>query len=408
MRDKLLSIYINIDDTIETVGVIETARMVCFSGEAVSPFFKGIVCGSGVDTQREKRGLCELSARYTLEGHDLTGASCRIFVENTATADGKDLKTRPVIITDSKALCWLQFAKLEGEIVDLQGDNGAKHSEEIQADVLESRYTLRIDIFELLEEYSVNAQAIKIGNKSIYSELYLPVTTKVKMPLLIASHGFNSNTEGLKNELKHIAARGIACLSYDFCGGGNFTKSSGSTTQMSIASEQGDLRDVFEYASKLDFVDTKAIYLFGSSQGGFVTALTAPELEDKINGIFLEFPAFCIPDDWAERRMTIKEESFDFWGVKLGQSFLKGLPDYDVFEHANKYFGRVRIYHGTADSVVNERYAFRLNEGYKNSMLFLYPEQGHGFNENFLKAMSGDIAMNIRMNWLDWADMEDK
>jgi len=80
--------------------------IVPFTGTAEGPMFTGLVSGEGVDTQKyDKEGRGLLSARYLLEGTDMTGRPCRIFIENEGSFDRG---FRPLIVTDSPSLAFLE------------------------------------------------------------------------------------------------------------------------------------------------------------------------------------------------------------------------------------------------------------------------------------------------------------
>ena len=191
--------------------------------------------------------------------------------------------------------------------------------------------------------YSREEYCIEKSDKKIYGELYRPAGSLSgesddgeKPPILIMSHGFNGSSEAMRYEAECMAKRGAAVYCYDFCGGGLASKSSGTTTQMTIPSEQEDLRIVVDDIKGLPWINKDRIFLFGGSQGGFVTALTAPDIYG-IQGLFLEFPAFCIPDDWKDIRENSNEDIIECMGVPLGRCFPDTLPDYDVFERAAMY-----------------------------------------------------------------------
>lgn len=54
---------------------------------------------------------------------------------------------------------------------------------------------------------------------------------------------------------------------FEFCGGSYSSKSSGSTLNMSIFTDQSDLDDVVNSLKKESFVDSNNIFLMGTSQG---------------------------------------------------------------------------------------------------------------------------------------------
>ena len=119
----MLNIYIHIKDTIVVSGDSATIRMISFDGHCESQYFTGRILPGGIDTQRVlKDGTTFLSARYCMEGVDMEGRSCRIFIDNTGVFYKKeDHTTVPKIYTDSVALKWMEDASLVGSVDD---DNG--------------------------------------------------------------------------------------------------------------------------------------------------------------------------------------------------------------------------------------------------------------------------------------------
>lgn len=281
----------------------------------------------------------------------------------------------PTIVTNSELLTGLTHGSLYGEISG-NGNSGVK-----------------IMIYEEQTPFNRVSLRIEQCGKSIYGELYRPNGGE-NCPMLIMSHGFNGSSEVMRYEAECIASRGIAVFCYDFCGGGLDSKSSGTTTRMTIPSEQEDLRIVVEYIKRLSWINKDKLYLFGGSQGGFVTALTVPDL-DGIAGVFLEFPAFCIPDDWSEIIESATGDIIECMEVPLGRCFADTLPKYDVFEKAAEYTGPVIVFHGTDDPLVPIGYSERLCKKYKNARLIRFPGQEHGFTELFISAMAGICAAAI-------------
>lgn len=252
----------------------------------------------------------------------------------------------------------------------------------------------------MIKEYAFERTGyiIKKDNKTISGELCRPVTDKEKLPLIIACHGYNSCSANMRYETELLAKRGFASYCFDFCGGGVKSKSSGATTEMTIRTEQCDLADVIREVSTLPFVDKENIYLFGMSQGGFVSALTAPDFKDMIRGLFLVFPAFCIPDHWAERKRSNKDEFIEFNGMTLGKCFVDELPDYDVFERASEYDKKVFIFHGECDPVVDVKYSEKLVKTCKNASLTVFPKQQHWFEGRYTEQMMNIIKEYINGN----------
>ena len=123
MSDKLiLEVFVDVD--FKCVSQLEgdagDVVMIPFGGTAKGEIFSGTVLPGGTDTQTVNlNGVRHMSARYTLEGTDSAGETCRIYIENTGHFP-KDapmpFKTVPVFRTDSKALApYLHRAAFRGE-----------------------------------------------------------------------------------------------------------------------------------------------------------------------------------------------------------------------------------------------------------------------------------------------------
>lgn len=221
----------------------------------------------------------------------------------------------------------------------------------------------------------------------IFGLLYTPAEYKGKLPAVILSHGYNSSHRELLDMVECLAKNGFAAYCYDFCGGSAVSKSGGSSLDMSIETEIADLKAVIEMISECGFVDSERIYLYGESQGGFVSALTAAQIPDKIAGEVLLYPAFCIPDNWLKIDSKTMPETMDFMGMKLSGTYRDGVPDYDVFEAAGRFHHPVLIHHGNSDGVVDLSYSERLNKAVPQSKMFVYKGEGHGFAPDARKLM---------------------
>lgn len=376
--EAILTIDVKLDESHSVRGAKETINMICFHGEAHSDVFDGRILPGGVDTQfigNDGNGM--LSARYMLEGKDVCGNPCRIFIHNQAqTGQEAPMRTVPVVVTDSPVLQYLEKAELEGELVGTEDG-------------------VCITVRDKVVPFERKEHVLELGDRRIYGELYVPLDGMEKHPLLIASHGYNGCCEYMRDEMAEVVKRGIAVYCYDFCGGGNKSRSTGKTWEMSVKTEMRDLRDVLDAMTQLECVDTQRVYLYGSSQGGFISGLVAPEVQERIRGIFLQFPAFCIPDDWNDKKAQETPDKFDFMGMEIGRCYIDDLPEEDVFDIAARYAGPAVIFHGDADGLVKLKYSEKLAEKYENAKLYVYPEQGHGFSEPFLKVMFGEIVQKI-------------
>ncbi|MCF0115944.1 MAG: DUF3237 family protein [Erysipelotrichaceae bacterium] len=119
---EVLTIRVEVTDNFKVEGEVGSVNMCLFGGTVDCDNFKGVILPSGVDTQKDFKDSPHftLSARYMLEGKDKEGQDCRIFIENNVAFEkGKPegmSYTTPKVVTNSKALSYLETANLKGTI----------------------------------------------------------------------------------------------------------------------------------------------------------------------------------------------------------------------------------------------------------------------------------------------------
>lgn len=221
---------------------------------------------------------------------------------------------------------------------------------------------------------------VSAGNR-IYGEAFIP-NTPGKHPAVIMSHGYNGTHSGFYQMVAKLAKEGYVCYCYDFAGGSPRSRSEGRTEDMSIFSERQNLIDVLEMVRGWDFVDTKNIFLLGESQGGCVSAITAPYVKEKINSILLTFPALCIPEDGFALYPTLADVpgTVNIMGMNIGRAYYERFYDgFDIYREIAGYQGNVLIVHGTVDGLVKPEYSAKASNVYQNCELHLIFDAGHGF-----------------------------
>lgn len=246
--------------------------------------------------------------------------------------------------------------------------------------------------------YIISEMPCEYKDRRIYGKLYMPEDRNGRLPAVIMSHGYNSSHTDLEDMARGIADSGYAVYVYDFCGGSVRSKSSGSSLEMSIATETDDLKAVISMICGLDGIDESKLFLYGESQGGYVSALTAAELGNTVRGIMLLYPAFCIRDDW-EKISRGNPKTIDFMGMTLSDKFYKELPDCIIAQRLGECSFPAIFFHGTEDSVVNISYSRRAEEIMENAELVEYEGEGHGFSDqsrqDVLKRMKHFIERNM-------------
>ncbi len=221
-----------------------------------------------------------------------------------------------------------------------------------------------------------------------------------KYPLVIFSHGYNGSKNDFEIMTDYLAQQKIASFCYDFCGGSVQDKSSLPTTQMTIFTEKEDLHAVVNALCKREELDSKNLFLFGGSQGGLVSALTAEEIKEKVRGLILLFPALCIAENWNERFPKIEDipDTQELWGMTLGRVFFESIHGFDVYAHIGTFDKNVFVMHGDKDPVVSVEYSERLRRIYKNMEIEVFSGEGHGFTEAGNKKAAKLLAEFIKKN----------
>lgn len=223
---------------------------------------------------------------------------------------------------------------------------------------------------------------IPVNGKNIYGELLLPEGISGKLPTVICSHGYGSSYKLCKLTIgKGLAMSGYAAYCFDFYGGSKKSKSGGSMLEMSIMTEKEELLAVIDYIKKLDVVDAENLYLFGESQGGMVSGITAVDRTADLKAMVLYYPAFCIPDD-AHKKFADKEvipEQTEAFNLPISRKYYLDAWDLDVFSYIPAFEKPVFIIHGDADTVVDVSYGRRAADVYKNAEYVELPGEIHGF-----------------------------
>lgn len=228
--------------------------------------------------------------------------------------------------------------------------------------------------------------------KKVYGVMYLPGEEKDSYPTVILSHGFNSSSMLNEGYAESFAKNGYAAYIFDFCGGSPSTKSDGVTTEMSVLTEYRDLSNVMDQIKALDYVDGNQLFLFGLSQGGFVSAYTAAQRPDDVKGLILFYPAFVLQETYFEQYDSVEaipDDDFESMGVPLGAIYAKDARSFDIYEEIGKYKGDVLICHGDKDTLVDMSYSERAAEVYSSAELKVVKYGEHGFQGKLATEATG-------------------
>lgn len=222
---------------------------------------------------------------------------------------------------------------------------------------------------------------ISIADRQIYGKLFYPDDGS-KHPAVILSHGYNGCCDDFEVEYRGLAQNGYLAYAYDFCGGSTRSRSTLSTTQMTIFTEIEDLLGVFDNIKSLDIVDSSHIFLLGGSQGGLVTALTAEKISDQIAAMVLYYPALNIPDDWRRNFPLEKDipETVSFWDMTLSRKFFTTIRDFNTFDNIGSYKGNILVIYGDRDPIIPLGVIDKAVQKYERIDLKILEGEGHGFS----------------------------
>ena len=232
---------------------------------------------------------------------------------------------------------------------------------------------------------------IKKDGRKIAAKYYVPENGDKKYPTVIVAHGFGGNYRVLEGHGEPFAESGIACIYFDFCGGGAETLSDGKIVDMTPLTEVDDLMEVIDYVRGLDFVDTDRLFLIGESMGGFVSSLVAAKRPKEIKGLILWYPAFVIPDDSKKRYEKNENTCF---GNELHPEFNSCTMGIDIYKEIYPYDGPVTIMHGDKDDIVPISYSVKAVKTYEYAELITIEGSGHGF--------LGDDSSRVREMTIDF------
>lgn len=262
----------------------------------------------------------------------------------------------------------------------------------IKARTMKKLSVLLAVLLTVLNLYGADTLWLKNGERQIFGILSRPeqhsdAFQPVRQPLVIVSHGFNGTHHSGKAYFNALNRLGCQVYTFDYPCVSSRSQSDSNTMNMSILDQISDLKAVVAHFRHQPDIDTTNIVLIGESQGGFVTALTAAQLQEKVRGIVLVYPALCIPDNWNQRypRMEDIPDTTRLWNVEIGARFFRELKTIDIFKAIPQYKGRVQIIQGSADKIVSIDDSRRAAELYDDAELLIIPKAGHGFRPQEMK-----------------------
>lgn len=211
--------------------------------------------------------------------------------------------------------------------------------------------------------------SFRVGGQRLNGMVYLPepdlsgpAKPTYGFPSVVILHGYTGNRGGDHRILpllaRHLAARGVAALSFDFRGSGD---SEGDFSEMTVSREVEDAVAAADYLRDLPEIDPERTMLLGFSMGGMVAALAAPQI--RPHRLALWAPA--LPELWLKFLPggVIPPLISDQGGWPVGREFLLELSRLDPLKKAaqwaSQFGGEARVFHGDADQTCPPAYGVR-------------------------------------------------
>ena len=228
--------------------------------------------------------------------------------------------------------------------------------------------------------YEKETLSFDFNGQTIYGVAYIPQLEMENYPLVICSHGINGNNTSSRDFASLLASHGIAAYCFDFRGGKN-SQSDGNWEDTTIMTEVEDLQAIIAAAKQWDFVDPSKIILYGLSQGGIVSAITAARNVEDVNGLILLYPAFSIPyqSHMLFNSLDDVPDTYTIGKYQFGKAYFVDIWDYDVYGEIVNYTNPVLLMHGDKDVVVPIYYSNHASEVYSDVDYFVIKGAGHGF-----------------------------
>ena len=233
-----------------------------------------------------------------------------------------------------------------------------------------------------ITEYTKKPLEVTSSGKKLWGEVYMP-ECEGKRPLVILCHGYNSWEGETRPYADALAKRGIACVTFEFCGGSTRSRSEGESVDMSVFTEASDVEAIMAAAKGWDFVDQDKITVLGCSQGGLVASIVGAQNPSRVHSLILVYPALQIGYDAVNRhpKEAIHSERFNLMGLDISHVFYDKLIGYDIYKAVEAYKGPATFIYGDRDDVTAHNMVGRAKEAFTNPEFHVIARGTHGFGE---------------------------
>ena len=272
-------------------------------------------------------------------------------------------------------------------------------------------------------EYEIISERpdITIDGIKIEGEIFRPKDSDAnkKYPGIILVHGFGGSYRSQPYQYAQFYAKN---------GFVSYTITIPQQDRNSVINEANRINQIIDEFKKLNYVDTKQLFLYGESQGGFDVSNVASGRND-IKNLILFYPAYVIHDDCLKRhsesgqyqpKLNPNDFPFDMSELEkmnfpseetIGSNnvqhpYTRDALSFNIYEKIKNYKNKVLIVHGDKDSIVPldySRKAIDPNNGFPKAELKVIEVAGHGFYNGESVDLSKKYSLDFLLNNEDFS-----
>ncbi|MGI5931136.1 MAG: alpha/beta hydrolase family protein [Eubacterium sp.] len=162
--------------------------------------------------------------------------------------------------------------------------------------------------------------------------LYEPRDFRVKHPVIIIAHGYNSSMANCEDAAVKYNKAGYAVVLFDFVGGSRKSTTRVHSKDMTTITEVTDMERVLEWVKKQKRFDQSNVFLSGQSFGGLIATMCASRNQDEIRGLVLYYPAYNMVEQAGDYlKKAERTDGLVPWdGLLVSERYLKELHSLDI------------------------------------------------------------------------------
>ena len=222
-----------------------------------------------------------------------------------------------------------------------------------------------------------HVEIVNVDGFVLRGYLELPENAK---KIVCMFHGFTGNkTEHnghFRTLARQLAKKGVASIRMDYHGNG---ESDGEFYDFTYFSALDDAKRILDYAHKIEGIEE--VYVLGFSFGGAVASVVAND--ENCDKLVLVSAAGNMPQ-LALNKLTgwrkLENGNVYSCGFELSTKFVEEIKDQNMYANTKNFTKKALIIQARNDQAVPYLYGVKYAVSYKNSLLHLVKDSGHGYD----------------------------